>query len=142
MRKIYKFDEEVVPNTQLYIIGQDDFDILDIKNKRFMYNPRNKELVLGSDKGGRDMSSSHAEEWSESGAIGSYDDAIKGWVGATKSDFPYGIIHFAPPVVTDNISMFNKAMDTLEMFLRYGAVDQTVVTGFGAPRKQTMGDII
>ena len=107
------------------------FDMQDISNRRFMYNPRTGILVLGQQYGKtRGLPGSHADDLAQAGIRSGFDDFVRGWVGTGKN-YPAGIIHFAPNVDAQNIFLFNRAFDTLEMFQRNGALPDTVVRGFG-----------
>ena len=107
------------------------FDMQDISNRRFMYNPQTGSLVLGQQYGKtRGLPGSHADDLAQAGIRNGFDDFVRGWVGTGKS-YPAGVIHFAPNVDAQNISLFNRAFDTLEMFQRNGALPDTVVRGFG-----------
>jgi hypothetical protein len=118
----------IIPEVQI-IRGQ-RFDIHDVDNRRFAYNPTNKTLVLGINnpfaKSG--LISSHAEELGN--APGRYDDYIKGWVG-TSARYPDGVIHFAPSISKRVFSLSpnlaNAVLDTVEMFIRNGANGNTVL---------------
>lgn len=51
------------------------------------------------------------------------------------------MIHFAPCMVKRNIKLFNRAFDTLIMFQENGALENTVVRGFGEHWEQPLSDI-
>ena len=70
-------------------------DILQITNRRFMYNPQTGTLILGDEMYGKSICSSHAQEFHASQAEGRFDDYLRGWIGVSKS-YPHGIVHFAP----------------------------------------------
>lgn len=55
---------------------------------------------------------------------------------------PKGVIHFAPCVDSRNISLFDRAFDTLEMFRENGALAGTVVRGFGSRWEQPLSAIL
>lgn len=55
-------------------------NIHEIKNRRFMLNTRTGILLLGDEKYGKTFLGSHAEEFHSSGATGSYDDYLRGWI--------------------------------------------------------------
>ena len=89
------------------------FDMQDISNRRFMYNPKTGILVLGQQYGKtRGLPGSHADDLAQAGIRSGFDDFVRGWVGTGKS-YPAGVIHFAPNVDAQNISLFNRAFDTL-----------------------------
>ena len=51
------------------------------------------------------------------------------------------MIHFAPCVDKRNITLFDRAFDTLKMFQGNGALAGTVVRGFGDNWEQPLSDI-
>ena len=118
-------------------IGQDaalyhTFDIHDIDNRRFMYNPKTDEMILGEIHPSL-AKSSHADEYHQSGARGSYDDFIKGWVGTSKK-YPHGVIHFAPPISDKALAdpdIADAALKTLEKFIKNGANKNTILRNIG-----------
>ena len=69
-----------------------------------------------------------------------YDNFVRGWIG-TGGDYPKGVIHFAPCVDKRNITLFDRAFDTLKMFQENGALAGTVVRGFGENWEQPLSDI-
>ena len=112
----------MVIHTRLEII-----DILQITNRRFMYHPMSQTLILGDEKFGKDICSSHAQEFYESKVEGHFDDYLRGWIGAG-CEYPHGIIHFAPSV---GRKLFDKGVDTLQMFAKLNGVDKgTIIWGF------------
>ena len=118
------------------------FDMQDISNRRFMYNPKTGILVLGQQYGKtRGLPGSHADDLAQAGIRSGFDDFVRGWVGTGKS-YPAGVIHFAPNVDVQNVSLFNRAFDTLEMFQRNGALPDTVVRGFGRQWEQALSEAI
>ncbi|EFE14140.1 hypothetical protein LK436_01515 [Clostridium sp. M62/1] len=73
------------------------FDMQDISNRRFMYNPKTGILVLGQQYGKtRGLPGSHTDDLAQAGIKNGFDDFVRGWVGTGKN-YPAGIIHFAPP---------------------------------------------
>lgn len=50
-----------------------------------------------------------------------FDDFVRGWIGTGK-EYKYGVIHFAPSVSSENVSMFDKTFDTLLMFRQNGQI--------------------
>ena len=58
-------------------IKQEIIDILQIANRRFMYNPKIGILILGDEMYGKNICSSHSQEFYVSKADGHFDDA---WV--------------------------------------------------------------
>ena len=99
-------------------------DIQQIDNRRFMYNPKTGILVLGYQYAATStMVSSHANELADAGITKGYDNFVRGWIG-TGGDYPKGVIHFAPCVDSGNISLFDRAFDTLKMFRENGALPE------------------
>lgn len=117
---------------ELLHIGRDNFNIRTIRNRRFSYNSRSGELVLGSNNIG---TSSHSQEWFDSGAQGDINDCVRGWIGFG-GNYPNGIIHFAPP------EQFDSGYDTLAMFMKHGATNETIVRGFANQGVMTIGEAI
>ena len=117
------------------------FDMREIDNRRFMFSPQAGELILGRQYRGGQLYKSHAEEHFDSGAKAPFDSFIRGWIG-TGRDYPDGVIHFAPNIGTDNITAFDNAFSTLQMFSENGAAGDTVVRGFGRKWEQPLQDII
>ena len=117
------------------------FDMREIDNRRFMFSPQAGELILGRQYRGGQLYKSHAEEHFDSGAKAPFDSFIRGWIG-TGRDYPDGVIHFAPNIGTDNITAFDNAFSTLQMFSENGAAGDTVVRGFGRKWEQPLKDII
>ena len=123
-------------NTRRQII-----DIQQIDNRRFMYNPKTGILVLGYQYAATStMVSSHANELADAGITKGYDDFVRGWIG-TGGDYPKGVIHFAPCVDKRNITLFDRAFDTLKMFQESGALAGTMIRGFGERWEQPLSDI-
>lgn len=116
-------------------------DIQQIDNRRFMYNPAAAVLVLGQQFGKtKGLPASHAVELAAAGVIKDFDDFVRGWIGTGRS-YPKGVIHFAPSVDKRNISLFERAFETLEMFKENGALGQTVIRGFGDCWEQPLSGI-
>ena len=114
-------------------------DILQIANRRFMYNPQNGTLILGDEIFGRNICSSHSQEFYASKAEGRFDDYLRGWIGTSKN-YPQGIVHFAPAV---GMEQFDRGFDTLQMFTRLEGINgDTVVRGFCALTEQRLGDLL
>ena len=121
--------------------GQTAFDMQQIENRRFMYQPQTGTLILGYQYKGNHLASSHADEHFKSGAAEPFDSFIRGWIGSGKS-YPHGIIHFAPNIPADNVQVFDRAYSTLQMFRDNGAAGNTVIRGFGASWEQPLNQII
>ena len=132
----------VVPAMMKLDVAVQAFDMQDISNRRFMYNPKTGILVLGQQYGKtRGLPGSHADDLTQAGIKNGFDDFVRGWVGTGKN-YPAGIIHFAPNVDAQNISLFNRAFDTLEMFQCNGALPDTVVWGFGRQWEQALSEVL
>lgn len=112
-----------------------------ISNRRFMYSPQTKELILGYQFSGRALKSSHAEEHFDSGTKTLFDSFIRGWIG-TGREYPHGIVHFAPNIGSDNVELFDRAFFTVAMFHDNGADKSTVIRGFGAAWEQPLSNLI
>ena len=121
----------IVPNLMKLNIRKENFNMKDIENRRFMYSPTDKILVLGVQyPDNYPLISSHSEELADAGIVRGYDSYVRGWVGTGK-DYPAGIIHFTPSASPQNVNLMNKAFDTIEMFKDNGAVPETVIRGLG-----------
>ena len=120
-------------------IKQEIIDILQIANRRFMYNPKIGILILGDEMYGKNICSSHSQEFYVSKADGHFDDYLRGWIGVSKS-YPHGIVHFAPAV---SMEQFDCGFDALQMFARLEGVNEdTIVRGFCTMPEQRMGDLL
>lgn len=92
-----------------------------------MYNTQSGILILGNEAYGKNIRSSHAEEFYTSEAEGPFDDYMRGWIGTSKN-YPNGIFHFAPAV---SKSQFDKGVDTLQMLITLDGVNyNTIIRGF------------
>ena len=113
-----------------------------IGNRRFLFNPKTGVLVLGRQYQETSLvNASHAVELADAGITKDFDDFVRGWIG-TGRNYPKGVIHFAPCVDSGNISLFDRAFDTLEMFRENGALAGTVVRGFGSRWEQPLSAIL
>lgn len=117
------------------------FDMQDIENRRFMYQPQTGTLILGYQYRGKDLVSSHAEELADSGAKELFDSFIRGWVG-TGREYRDGVIHFAPSIDSRSAGQIDRAFSTLEMFRENNANGKTVVRGFGDRWEQPLSYLI
>lgn len=118
------------------------FDMQEIENRRFMYNPKSGVLILGYQYGKtKGLPGSHADDFALACIKQNYDDFVRGWVG-TGRHYPDGVIHFAPNIDSRNIPLFEKGFDTLEMFGSNGARDKTVVRAFGNKWEQPLSSIL
>ena len=114
-------------------------DILQITNRRCMYDPQTGILILGDEAYGQSSACSHAQEFYDSQAGGRFDDYLRGWIGTSKS-YPCGVIHFAPAVVMEQ---FDRGFDTLQLFARLeGTGDDTVIRGFCRLWEERIGAIL
>lgn len=59
-------------------VRREIIDVLRITNRRFMYDPQTGILLLGDEIYGKSIRSSHAQEFHESKAGGSFDDYLRG----------------------------------------------------------------
>ena len=121
--------------------NRDNFNMQDIENRRFMFNPKTATLILGYQYRNGELVSSHADEYTSTGTGEPFDDFVRGWIGTSK-EYTDGVIHFAPSVSEKNITLFEKAFDTLEMFKNNGARKNTVVRGLGRAWEQPFSDLI
>ncbi|WP_347037657.1 MULTISPECIES: hypothetical protein [Bacteroidaceae] len=120
-------------------VKREIIDILQITNRRFMYNPQTGTLILGDEMYGKSICSSHAQEFYASKAEGRFDDYLRGWIGVSKS-YPHGIVHFASAV---SMEQFDCGFDALQMFARLEGVNgDTIVRGFCTMPEQRMGDLL
>lgn len=120
-------------------IKREIIDILQIANRRFMYNPKIGNLILGDEIYGKNICSSHSQEFYVSQADGHFDDYLRGWIGVSKS-YPHGVIHFAPAVSKEQ---FNSGFDSLQMFSKLDGVNgDTIVRGFCGLPEQRMSDLL
>lgn len=120
-------------------IKQEIIDILQIANRRFMYNPKIGILILGDEMYGKNICSSHSQEFYVLKADGHFDDYLRGWIGVSKG-YPHGIIHFAPAVIMEQ---FDRGFDALQMFAGLEGVNgDTIVRGFCTLPEQRMGDLL
>ena len=114
-------------------------DILQITNRRFMYNPQTGILILGDEAYGKSIAGSHAQEFYDSQAGGCFDDYLRGWIGTSKS-YPRGVIHFAPAVIMEQ---FDRGFDALQMFARLeGTGGDTVIRGFCRLWEERIGALL
>ena len=112
------------------IVPTHAFNLLRVKNRRFLYSPDRDVLVPGS----HDINdSSHAEEFADAHAPGTFDDYVRGWIG-TGGRFAAGVVHFAPGLTHEQGRNYPDRADdflkTLEFFTDHGATGKTVVRGF------------
>ena len=92
------------------------FNMQEIENRRFMYNPKSGVLILGYQYGKtKGLPGSHADDLAMAGIKQKFDDFVRGWVG-TGRHYPDGVIHFAPNIDSRNISLFEKGFDVVRAF--------------------------
>ena len=120
----------------------DSFDMQEIQNRRFMFNPKTGSMIIGRQYFSEGIESSHAEEHGRLSKEEPYDDFIRGWVGGAGSQYKSGVIHFAPPIEKNNIEMYNKSFSTLEIFAKNGALTETIIRGFPVEWEQPLKNII
>ena len=77
--------------------SRDNFNMQDIENRRFMFNPKTATLILGYQYRNGELVSSHADEYASTGTDEPFDDFVRGWIGTSK-EYTDGVIHFAPSV--------------------------------------------
>ena len=132
----------IVPEIMRIDTRTQAIDMQQIDNRRFMFSPKTGVLVLGRQyKETSLVNASHAMELADAGITKGFDEFVRGWIG-TGGDYPKGVIHFAPCVDSRNISLFDRAFDTLEMFRENGALTGTVVRGFGNRWEQPLSAIL
>ena len=120
-------------------VKRETIDVLQIANRRFMYNSPTGILILGDEMYGKTICSSHAQEFHASKAEGRFDDYLRGWIGVS-SNYPRGIIHFAPAV---SMEQFDRGFDALQMFTQLeGTNGDTVVRGFCNLPEKKMSDLL
>lgn len=106
----------IVPEIMRIDTRTQAIDMQQIGNRRFLFNPKTGVLVLGRQYQETSLvNASHAVELADAGITKDFDDFVRGWIG-TGRNYPKGVIHFAPCVDSGNISLFDRAFDTLEMF--------------------------
>lgn len=89
----------VVPAMMKLDVAVQAFDMQDISNRRFMYNPKTGILILGQQYGKiRGLPGSHAEDLAQAGIKNGFDDFVRGWVGTGKN-YPAGSF-ILPPMWT------------------------------------------
>ena len=114
-------------------------NILQIENRRFMYNPHIGILILGDEIYGESILSSHSQEFYQSKAGGCFDDYLRGWIG-TSIIYPHGIIHFSPAI---GKTQFDRGVDTLQMFTNLrGVSHNTIVRGFCNLPEEKIGELL
>ena len=88
----------ITNENMLIATAWDYFNIQEIQNRRFMFNPQTGTLILGRQYSGNTfVNGSHAEEHGKMNTGEPFDDFVRGWIGTGRS-YKAGIIHFAPPI--------------------------------------------
>lgn len=132
----------IVPQIMRIDTRAQAIDMQQIDNRRFLFNPKTGVLVLGRQyKETSFVNASHAVELADAGITKGFDDFVRGWIG-TGGHYLKGVIHFAPCADSRNISLFDRAFDTLKMFRENGALAGTVVRGFGSRWEQPLSAIL
>ena len=67
-------------------VKREIIDILQITNRRFMYNPQTGTLILGDEMYGKSICSSHSQEFYASKAEGRFDDYLRGTASTLKKE--------------------------------------------------------
>ena len=137
-----KREARIIQNRMLIDTKNQRFDMQQIDNRRFMFNPQTGILLLGMQyKPSGKIYGSHAEDLSNARIHSGYDDYVRGWVGTGK-EYPHGVIHFAPNVDDRNAALYDRAFMTLEMFSQNGAEAQTVVRALGKRWEQPLFSVL
>ena len=119
----------IVPEIMRIDTRTQAIDMQQIGNRRFLFNPKTGVLVLGRQYQETSLvNASHAVELADAGITKDFDDFVRGWIG-TGRNYPKGVIHFAPCVDSGNISLFDRAFDTLEMFREKEMKDRVFASG-------------
>ena len=137
-----KREARIIQNRMLIDTKNQRFDMQQIDNRRFMFNPQTGILLLGMQyKPSGKIYGSHAEDLSNARIHSGYDDYVRGWVGTGK-EYPHGVIHFAPNVDDRNTALFDRAFKALDMFSQNGAEAQTVVRALGKRWEQPLFSVL
>lgn len=136
METIALGSELMLINTKRY-----SFNIMEIRNRRFMFSPQSGELILGKQYQDSRIHYSHAEEYAAAAATAPFDSFVRGWIG-TSREYKNGVIHFAPAVDSQNKDLFDRAFATLEMYSENGAKNDTVIRGFGKAWERPLEEIL
>ena len=100
-----KREARIIQNRMLIDTNNQRFDMQQIDNRRFMFNPKTGVLLLGVQyKPSKKIYGSHAEDLANARIYCGFDDYVRGWVGTGK-DYPHGVIHFAPNVDDRNAAL-------------------------------------
>ena len=107
------------------------FDLTQYKNTRFMYNPNNREIILGSEYDTVE-NGSHATLFysAKQNTNTGYDNYfIKGWIGFGGRKYKNGVIHFAPNIRPEQSEAVMQSIDLVEKLKKHGFTDNTWVRG-------------
>ncbi len=117
-----------------------------LRNCRFIFDPHDRRMHFG---GSSIDDGTHAEEYSKAtgGKAGRrFDDCARGWVCGKWRGYPYGILHFAPPIRSESGDQaLDVAMQALKHFIGMGAHAKTILRGFtalGGPWEQPLGSAL
>ena len=117
------------------------FDMKEMNNRCFMFNPETGTLILGRTSLWTDVTLSPVDEYTQIGIKEPFNDFICGWVG-TGGDYKEGVIHFAPPILQEYTQKVDKGFSALEMFAQNGATNKTVIRGFPGEWEQPLENVI
>ena len=121
--------------------GKQTFDMQDIGNRHFMYNPQTGSLLLWNQYKGQELYYSDAERLEKAEIKEPVEQFVAGWVGTGRS-YKNGVIHFAPAIGIQSAGRYGEGFDTLVMFQANNANGQTVVRGFGKLWEQPLSKVI
>jgi hypothetical protein len=119
-----------------------NYDLLSIKNRRFMYNPKTDEMVLG----GSDIDvGTHGDDLKKAEPKGEFRDFIRGWFGTNRKEFKSGIIHFSPALLQQWIDSGDFSLDaikdTVRHFIANGANEKTKTRNLLVTGESTLGEL-
>lgn len=117
------------------------FDMRNISNRRFLFNPKTKTLILGEVEHGRKLVSTHFQDHSLLGGKESFNDFVSGWVG-NGNGYENGVIHFTPPLPPVSSVIYNIGFPAIEMFRKNGATGKTVLRGFWKKWEMPLGEAL
>lgn len=118
------------------------FDMQDIQNRHFMYNPKTGTLLLWQQYKGHEQYFSEPERLKKSGIAEPPEQFVSGWVGTHTRDYKDGVIHFAPNITAANKKLFKKGLSALRMFQKNGANENTLVRGCGREWEQPLAKVL
>lgn len=121
-------------------LKKEKVDLSLIKNTRFMYNPKTKELILDDYNCG--MIGTHSELYYKAKNTNKgFDDYIRGWIGFG-GGYKNGIIHFAPPVDKTDYERIDAGLSFIEQMIKCGANDKIKIRNFGIMGEIRYKDLI